>query len=210
MKKIGLLFITGLFTLGLTAQNVDAGTYHIGATSDLSFKMNMTNDVDAAGEDVESASTMNVAIMGGYFPIDNMVAGIQLGYSSFSQGDVSNSSFGYGVYTRYYLMEGKIFTGASYSSQPNPNPMLPYWASGLLGIEEKLSTIGLSAGYVHWFNDNVTLEPMLYYNMQKPTWEYEDANGDTQTIDVEDFCPTCETIKNSEFGVKVSLGIYMN
>ena len=204
MKKIGLLFIAGLFTLGLAAQNVDAGTYHLGATSDLSFAMNMSS-----AEDSESSTTMNMSLQGGYFPIDNMVAGLQLGYSSYSMGDVSNSSFGYGVYTRYYLMEGKIFTGASYSSMPNPNPLMDWSALGLGGlIEEKLSTIGLSAGYVHWFNDNVTLEPMVYYLMQKPTWEYEDADGETQTIDPEDF--GFETVKFSEFGLKVSLGIYMN
>ena len=209
MKKIGLLFITGLFTLGLTAQNVDAGTYHLGATSDISFAMN-----SSSLEGSESSSTMNVAISGGYFPIDNMVAGLLLSYSSYSMGDVSSSSFGYGVYSRYYLMDGKLFTGASYMSQPNPNPILgaDFWSSYLTlatgsTFEEKLATIGLNVGYVHWFNDNISLEPQLYYAMQKPVWEFT-YDGETTTIEPDDY--GIETIKFTEFGLKVSLGIYMN
>ncbi len=231
MKKIGLLFITGLFTLGLTAQNTDAGTIHIGATSNLNFDMMMTTEKTEGDdgilgtsddEDVDNNTAFNLSLRGGYFPIDNMVAGVFAGYTMEKQGDYDFSGMSYGVYTRYYLMEGKLYAGASYASMPDPNGQIPGWlqatfdsyslvAASLgetLSLEAKISTIGLSAGYVHWFNDNVTLEPSVYFNMSKPVWELK-WGDETEEIDPEDLGIE-GGVKKNHFGLLVNLGFYLN
>lgn len=92
---------------------------------------------------------------GGYFIIQNLVGGINLGFSSTNVGDFSVSSFNVGPFARYYF--DKAFFGASF-----------------LSVNSKTENVGgdnntngtqfnLELGYAAFLNNSVAIEPALTY-----------------------------------------------
>ena len=96
---------------------------------------------------------------------------------------VSSTMMGVGPYLRYYLMEIKLFGEAGYQFQSAS------FDGDNLGSG---SALGIGAGYAAWLNDNVTIEPMVKYNMT--SFKPEGAD---------------ESAKGGNFGVMINFGIYL-
>ena len=135
MKKLSLLFLAGMISLGLAAQT-DAGNMYVGVNSGFGFESSTPEGGDAT-------SSMAFDALGGYFVMDNLAIMAELGYSKYGDAD-ANTAFGIGA--RYYI--NGIF------------PMLMYRVPA-----EDFSEIVLGAGYAHMLTDNIVLEPMLTYEM---------------------------------------------
>lgn len=177
MKKI--VMIVSALVLGTSAMaQTDQGGWMLGAGSNLGYS-SVKQDNDQ--EDAENALSFNVRA--GYFVIDHLAAGLDIGYNSTSQGDADASALGVGPYLRYFLMENKLFGELSYQFQTVS-------AGG-----ENLgngSAIGIGAGYAAWLNDNVTIEPMVKYSLLG--FKAEGAD---------------EAVNGSGFGLMVNFGIYL-
>lgn len=177
MKKI--IVAVSALVLGTTAMaQTDQGGWMFGAGSNLGFT---SGKADNDAEDATSNLELNARA--GYFIIDNLAVGLDVNYGSESTDGVSSASMGVGPYLRYFLMENKLFgeAGFQYQSFSFDGENL---GSG--------SAIGIGAGYAAWLNDNITLEPMVRYQMTSLKPEGAD-----------------ESVKGSNFGVMVNFGIYL-
>ena len=177
MKKI--VTVVSALVLGITAMaQTDQGGWMFGAGSNFGFT---SGKADSDQEDSES--NLSLDVRAGYFVIDHLAVGLDLGYGSTSQGDISSSTMGVGPYLRYFFMENKLFgeAGFHYQSASFDGENL---GSG--------SAIGLGVGYAAWLNDNVTIEPMLSYAMT--SFKPEGAD---------------ESVSGSQFGVMINFGIYL-
>ena len=160
MKKIFILASAITLSTTMYAQKFTKGKYFVGSSSNLSW-----SSETGEGEGAKSVSSTNLDLGGGYFVMDNLMVKAQLSYNKIGDGKAST---GYGVGARYYLKD-------------------KFFGQGMFNIpEEKFSTIGLGAGYVHSLNDFITIEPMLSYDMNR-------VEGKT-------FSTT--------LGIRVGLGIY--
>ena len=177
MKKIMILMAAAVLGTSAMAQT-DQGTWMFGAGSNLGFT---SGKIDNDQED----ATTNIAldVRGGYFIIDNLAVGLDIGFGSQSEGDYSESQIGVGPYLRYYLMESKLFGQAGFQFQTASSD------GDNLGSG---SAIGLGAGYAAWLNDNITIEPLVSYNMT--SFKYEGAD---------------ESAKGGNFGLMINFGIYL-
>ncbi len=176
MKKI--IVAVSALVLGTTAMaQTDQGGWMFGAGSNLSFS---SGKADSDQEDSESSLILDARA--GYFVIDNLAVGLDLGYSS-EGADAKLSTMGVGPYARYFLMENKLFGELGYKF-------------GSVSYDgEKVGTtgaLGIGAGYAAWLNDNITLEPMVKYSMLSSKAEGAD-----------------ESVSGSAFGIFVNFGIYL-
>lgn len=176
MKKI--LVAVSALVLGTTAMaQTDQGTWMFGAGSNLGFTSGKENS-----DQEDAVSNLALDVRAGYFVIDNLAVGLDVGYSSVSVGGVSGNDLGVGPYLRYYLMESKLFGELGYKIGSSSYDGDKLGSTGALGI---------GAGYAAWLNDNVTIEPMVKYSMLSTKPEVGDSyNG-------------------SAFGVMVNFGIYL-
>ena len=101
MKKLSLLFLAGMISLGLAAQT-DAGTMYIGSALDASSGFGYYSETPKDG-DAEGTMTLNID--GGYFVADNISIHAKLGYSKVGDNDATTS---FGIGGRYYI-SGSIF-----------------------------------------------------------------------------------------------------
>jgi hypothetical protein len=160
MKKIFILASAITLSTTMYAQKFTKGKYFVGSSSNLSW----TSET-GEGEGAKSVSSTNLDLSGGYFVMDNLMVKAALGYQKVGDGKAQTS---YGVGARYYYKD-------------------KFFGQGMFSIPgEKLSTIGLGAGYVHSLNDFITLEPMVTYDMNRVAGE---------------------TFSNT-LGVRLGLGIY--
>lgn len=176
MKK--LLTVVSALVLGTTAMaQTDQGGWMFGAGSNLGFTSGKENS-----DQEDAVSNIFLDVRAGYFVIDNLAIGLDLGYSSVSSGGVSGNELGVGPYLRYYLMENKLFGELGYRI-----------GSASFDGESQGSTgaLGIGVGYAAWLNDNVTIEPMLKYSMLSTKPE----EGDSYS--------------GSAFGVMINFGIYL-
>lgn len=171
MKKFSLyLILVTIFTLA-NAQ-VDKGRTLIGGSTNLSFSTQSTDGVD------DNFNTFNLDFRGGYFVVDNLVAGLNLGFTKFTQGDDEFSITGIGPFARYY-MNGTLYAGLGidYESQNDGNesvngsqikievgspifigggetvaiePALNYWIGGG-DLNENTNTFALTVGFYAYF-----------------------------------------------------------
>jgi hypothetical protein len=168
MKKLITILCAVLITIGLSAQTTDQGSMLVGTSSNLSYS-SFTPD---GGDDSENVMTLSGQY--GYFFTDNLCGGVGINYMS-SDGE---SATGFGLFGRYYFLEGKMYGHLGYD-------MGDYIIGGMFAIED-YSAINLGVGYCAWLNDNVTLEPGLMYSMQS-------VDGETL---------------GATLGIKVGFGIY--
>ncbi|MBL0128771.1 MAG: outer membrane beta-barrel protein [Flavobacteriales bacterium] len=176
MKKI--VTVVSALVLGITAMaQTDQGTWMFGAGSNLGFTSGKENS-----DQEDAASQLSLDVRAGYFVIDNLAIGLDLGYSSVSVGGVAGADLGVGPYLRYYLMESKLFGELGYKIGSSSYDGNKLGSTGALGI---------GVGYAAWLNDNVTIEPMIKYSAlsTKPD------GGDSYS--------------GSAFGVMVNFGIYL-
>jgi hypothetical protein len=142
MKKIVLTAIAACATFFASAQ-INQGAWLVGASSSAGFV--------SYNEDAGDYSEFDITVKGGYFVIENLVAGLNLGYGK--SDDVSVSLFG--VFARYYV-NGKIFVGAGFDSQTLDT-------GGSSSIKITVSQIPIEVGYAAFINDVIAVEPALNY-----------------------------------------------
>jgi len=167
MKRIFTILCAATLSFSLAAQT-EAGNMIIGTSSNLTYTSSSAVDCD----DCDAASSMALSLSYGYFVIDNLALSAGLNFSSMSIGDVSSSTTAIGVSGRYYM--SGMFAQAGWATSSEKD------------ADASTSTISLGAGYAHMLSDNISLEPMLMYNMNS-------YDG--------------EAVSNA-FGVRIGLGCY--
>ena len=101
-------------------------------------------------------SSFSIGGRGGYFFINDWSLGLNLSFGTSSQGDVSNTFFSAGPFTRYYF-NGVFFVGGFFSfvSSTTDNS----------GFESDLdyTQFGFEVGYPIWVVESVAIEPALLF-----------------------------------------------
>ncbi len=148
MKKILSTAFICLCVLQLSAQT-EQGKILMGATSNLGLSVLSQDAVE------DNNFNLSLNAQGGYFVIDNLAAGLNLGFGVSNQGDISVNSFVVGPFGRYYF--DNVFFGAGFSFI-NTNR-----DDGITDLSSSGSQIGLELGYAAFINNNVAIEPALTY-----------------------------------------------
>lgn len=105
---------------------------------------------------------IDLNLKGGYFVIENLAVGANLGYFKDSEADDAITSFG--LFGRYYV-NGKIILGAGFNANK-------------FG-EVSYTSIPLEAGYAAFITDNIAVEPVVTYTLMSG-----DAEGSSFGIGV--------------------------
>lgn len=140
MIKRNLLFVIAIFAVVSVHAQINKGAVLVGASSSLSFN-------SVSPDNGDSYTVFDLDVKGGYFIIDNLTLGLNLGY--YKLDDYSLTTFG--VFGRYYFM-GKIFVGTGF------NIVTPEGGDGQ-------TTIPFEAGYAAFLNDFIAVEPALGLNI---------------------------------------------
>lgn len=141
MKKVFLTLFAACMVFAASAQ-ISQGTILVGASSNAGFT--------SYNEDAGDYSQFNIDLKGGYFVIDNLALGLNLGYTKID--DASQTTFG--AFGRYYV-NGKIFGGIGFNST----------SVDLGGSDATVSTIPIEVGYAAFINDAIAVEPALSYSI---------------------------------------------
>ena len=142
MKKVLLTAaLVAVFGFAANAQT-DQGGWVVGGSTNIDFS--------STSNDGDSQSTFGIDIKGGYFLMDNLAAGLNIGYVNVS--DVASSS-AFGPFARYYF-NGTFYAGAGIDFAS----VKPDGGDSVSG-----TWINLEAGYPVFLTDNVAFEPNLSY-----------------------------------------------
>lgn len=177
MRKISKVLIAtvlvALTSNSLMAQ-VEKGRWMIGGAA--GYNSNKVEDADA------STSTIYIGPSIGHFFMDNLAAGLNIGFTSVSYDGESASTVGIGPFVRYYLPM-KVFGQLGYD-----------FNSTDYGNDAKSTggTLRIAAGYGLFLNDNIAIEPTIYYGMNS-----EKADG------------ADESVKSSDFGVMIGIQAFI-
>ncbi|MEP5610740.1 MAG: hypothetical protein ABJP45_00750, partial [Cyclobacteriaceae bacterium] len=109
MKKF-LFTMTLIAAFGVANAQTGEGGWLVGASSNLGFS---STSIDGASDNV---SNFNLAGRAGYFLMENLAAGLTLGFSNTKQGDNKTTITSIGPFARYYV-NGTFFLGAGYSTR---------------------------------------------------------------------------------------------
>ncbi|WP_436517421.1 outer membrane beta-barrel protein [Ekhidna sp. To15] len=151
MKKL-ILTASLIACIGIAQAQTEKGGWLIGATSSLGFNSTKFDGVS------DRQTSFNIGGLGGYFLMDNLAAGLNVGYSSAKQGNSKGSSTLIGPFARYYV-NGTFFVGASFSAASSK------FDAGLGETKTNFTVLAFEAGYPIWIVDNVAIEPSLNYGM---------------------------------------------
>jgi outer membrane protein len=173
MKKILFTVFAAFVAFGASAQ-IEKGTILAGASSNLGYNSFTPKDADAI-------TAFNIDLKGGYFIIDNLALGLNIGFSSQddSNSDTKTTSTALGVFARYYI-QGKIFIEGGFDSYKDKDE------SGGSEFESSYTGINIGVGYAAFITDNIAVEPALGYTS---------VSGD---------------FEGSGFGINVGFTLYLN
>lgn len=150
MTSFKTLMVSAL-VLGLAtfsqAQTVSAGSWMIGGMAGFS-------SATADGAD-DALNTITISPNLGYFVIDNLGIGVNVGFVSQSLGDASLTQVGIGPYARYYVYQGLF-------------PQVGIMYNSIKFDDEDADTstdINLGVGYSFFLNNSIAVEPMLSYTI---------------------------------------------
>ncbi len=149
MRKFLFTALMCLFILQLTAQT-EQGNILMGANSNAGFSVQSQDGLE------DNVVNFSLNAQGGYFIIDNLVGGLNLGFSSTSVGDFSGRTFSIGPFARYYFEN--VFFGASFlavNSKSDNNGANDFTSNG--------TQVNLVLGYAAFLNNSVAIEPALTY-----------------------------------------------
>ena len=177
MKKLFTILCAGLLTLGVSAQT-DAGTVLLQGSTDLNFTSMSLSSYSVDGEDVEltddykedsKVSKFGLGVVGGYFLMDGLAAGLLVNYSSSTEGEWTSSSMTFGPMVRYYIGESGLWGQLSYGMGSSKEEY-----DGDSSDGPKTSTLAFGAGYAIYLADNISFNPSLAYTMLTMTEESGD------------------------------------
>ncbi len=138
-----ILIFQFLFAISLQAQDTPAFKYLIGGQGEFEY-------INANKVDIRYLS-LSIAPQFGYFITKSIVGGASINYSYLKGDDVESSNFGTKFFSRYYVHSVNIFAEANYGIDFMPVN----------------HSIGLGLGYIIYLTNNLTIEPMLNYNIDK-------------------------------------------
>jgi outer membrane protein len=139
MKKVIFTLVLAVASAGAFAQ-IEQGTILVGASSNGGF--------NSYNEDAGDFSEFNLDVKGGYFVIENLALGLNIGFEKNSEADDASTSLG--LFGRYYV-NGKIFGGVGFTSAK----------SG----DFSASVIPIEVGYAAFLGKVVAIEPALSYSI---------------------------------------------
>lgn len=146
MKKV-LLTAALVAFFGFANAQTEQGGWLVGGSTDLSF---VSTSYDVPGADNDSRFNLNTKA--GYFLMDNLAAGLNIGF--LSEKDNFSSTL-IGPFARYYF-NGTFYAGLGYDIQSFKPDGGDSVSGGWLNIE---------AGYPFFVVDNVAFEPSLRYSL---------------------------------------------
>ncbi|MBL7875000.1 MAG: hypothetical protein JNL53_05020 [Cyclobacteriaceae bacterium] len=129
-----------LLIVGCASAQITKGTILGGASSNLNFS-------SVSPDTGDSYTLFDLSLKGGYFVIDNVVAGANLGYQKVD--DFSYTSFG--VFGRYYY-QGKFFGGAGFTINTFED-------------SDSQTLIPFEVGYAAFINEVIAVEPSLNFSI---------------------------------------------
>ncbi|WP_109851920.1 autotransporter outer membrane beta-barrel domain-containing protein [Aquimarina sp. AU58] len=177
MKKVATLIVSFIFIVSSQAQDsgFDAktkGSFIANGSVNVYFTTRKRND------DKATAFTTRITPKVGYFVIDNLAVGLELGIntnkekqdSDFGDIETTTNGFGIGPFARYYLENNIYFEGliGIASSKTTSN-------GGLLGstdIKSNIFGFRVGAGYAFFLGNHVAIEPSVSYS-----WEDVNPKG---------------------------------
>ena len=193
MKK--LLMSGAILLVGLPLfSQIEKGTFLLDGSSSLNFLNDRITDGDPSGFDSDIKQTqrqINANVMGGYFIIKGLVAGVQLQYSNVTQisesettnyeSSLSLSSFSVAPTIRYYIGDIGLWGQVSYGL----GQQIQKFEDSDFDIEDSFSTrigdLGIELGYAIFLGEKVSLNPSLGYSMKSFRLESTDLlSSDTQ------------------------------
>ncbi len=140
-----IILILGTFSLNtLHAQHVSSGSIMLGGS--LGFESTSVQNSD------DNLNRLTISPNVGYFPLDNLGLGLNLGIISSTQGEFKTTQTFIGPFARYYVFEGLF-------------PQVQYlWEKiDFDGIDETLSGFDFTIGYTAFLNSSIALEPTIFY-----------------------------------------------
>lgn len=156
---IGTILVLSFFS---ATSQTEKGGWLIGASSDLGF-----SSKDVGADHRFNVFSLNTSA--GYFVIDNLSLGLNLGFSFSSIEDSNTNRIEIGPALRYYF--NKIFVGTNYSkARTKAN-----------GMSASTNQLGFIAGYAIFINDKIAIEPNLNYS----TWFGGDLDESTDSFGVQ-------------------------
>lgn len=143
MKKSIVTLVVMLFAAAGAFAQIEKGAILVGASSNLGFTSYKPKDGD-------SFSAFNVDAKVGYFVIDNLALGVNLGYQKIDEASITSL----GLFGRYYV-NGKIILGAGFNSNKEDSGESDF----------SYTSIPLEVGYAAFITDNIAIEPVVKYEM---------------------------------------------
>jgi hypothetical protein len=135
MKKYVLITVACLM-LGSASAQIEKGSVLAGASSNLNFS-------SISPDTGDNYSLFDLSLKGGYFFMDNLTAGLNVGYQKID--DFSISTFG--LFGRYYY-QGKFFGGVGFN-------VIKY------EDQDSQTSIPFEVGYAAFITPNIAVEPSL-------------------------------------------------
>jgi hypothetical protein len=146
MKKL-LIILFVIFIAGSASAQINKGTVLVGASSNLNFSSVKFDGQDRFG-------IFELSVKGGYFVIENLAVGLDLGYQKID--DFSSTNFG--IFGRYYY-RGKFFGGTGLSFFKFED-------------QDSQSSIPFEIGYAAFINKNIAIEPAFHLSVGDNTNTY--------------------------------------
>ena len=150
MKKLIVIILVAGSVLVSVAQ-IPKGTILVGASSNLGF----SNYKPDGGT---SYTNLNLDVKGGYFVIENLAVGLDLGVSRLDQTNFTSTDANFGVFGKYYII-GKIPVGLGFGVVNSKTD------SGPTTTKSNSSRINLNAGYAIFLGQSIALEPAVNINI---------------------------------------------
>lgn len=179
MKKITILVIAMVASFGALAQ-FNQGRMLVGGSASLRSTTGKTKD---GGQTVTNGTRtdFNLSPRFGYFVIDNLAVGAELGiglskWNSKTNGsDYNTNTLSFGPFVRYYLPVNVFFHGnLNFGTQRTK-----YENSNFDTGKYNTFGLGIGAGYAWMLNDYIAVEPMLLYGFKRG----KDSASDDKYID---------------------------
>ena len=209
MKKLFTILCATLLSIGVFAQAAtETGTFLLSGSTGLDFSSQGVTDnepVDAtSGEYSQKAGSMELDLLGAYFMMDGLAAGLAVIYDktsssweSTSSGTTSSYSYSNSIMliaptVRYYFGESGVWLQAQYGfgsvsyNEEDKSGTTTQSEEGSNGV----SALRFGAGYAIALSDNISLNPSVGYSSMTQTEKadentysgYPDADGNWQDL----------------------------
>lgn len=205
MRKISLLIV--FVFAGITA-SAQWSKGSIIATGNLGF-MSGGTEMSGGGTTVDmgSASGFNLGVGGGYFIMDNLAVGVNLGYTTASNTTpnfgggtddqvVTNNMMTYGVMGRYLLPYGDRFAAfAQLDVLMGSGTITTELGSVSTDVDQSGLTAGVSLGFSYLIHEHIFLDLNYGFLGYQTNTTTNDPGGNNET-----------KLTTNQFGLDASLG----